>query len=144
MSDAQEASAALRAKQKPLKDQYRSDPSSALVTLSSSGTLDPSAGLACSLATAGAAKKVAGLHKAAGGAGFDARGRIFLRSPATKMSAVHCHRASDLNLGWVDNRTGRHSLGISRHLPGTNKRDRFHWGACLAPKPRYRRRGHVP
>ncbi|KAL2401604.1 hypothetical protein ABEF93_007461 [Exophiala dermatitidis] len=67
----------LRAKQKPLKDKYRSDPSSALVTLSSSGTLDPtSTSLTCSLSAGTAARKVAGLHKAAGGEGFDATGEL--------------------------------------------------------------------
>ncbi|KAL2432816.1 hypothetical protein ABEF95_013445 [Exophiala dermatitidis] len=67
----------LRAKQKPLKDKYRADPSSALVTLSSSGTLDPtSTSLTCSLSAGTAARKVAGLHKAAGGEGFDATGEL--------------------------------------------------------------------
>lgn len=69
-----DAGSKLREKQKPLKDKYRSDPSSALVTLSSSGSLDQ--GLSCSLATASQAKKVAGLHPAAGGAGFDASGEL--------------------------------------------------------------------
>ncbi|KAJ9657362.1 hypothetical protein H2198_004373 [Neophaeococcomyces mojaviensis] len=69
-----DAATKLREKQKPLKDRYRSDPSSALVTLSSTSTLD--AGLSCSLATASAAKKVAGLHQAAGGAGFDMSGEL--------------------------------------------------------------------
>jgi uncharacterized OsmC-like protein len=75
---AETAAATLRAKQKPLKDQYRSDPSSAMVTLHSSGNLDPtSTSLTCSLASAGAAqKKVAGLHKMAGGEGFDASGEL--------------------------------------------------------------------
>lgn len=71
MSD---AATKLREKQKPLKDKYRSDPTSALVTLSSTGSLDQ--GLSCSLATASQAKKVAGLHPAAGGAGFDASGEL--------------------------------------------------------------------
>ena len=78
MSDAATvASNTLRAKQKPLKDKYRSDPSSALVTLSSSGSLDPtSTSLTCSLSTGAAARKVAGLHQAAGGEGFDASGEL--------------------------------------------------------------------
>lgn len=78
MSDAaMKAAESLRSKQKPLKDKYRSDPSSALVTLSSSGTLDPtSTSLTCSLSTGAAARKVAGLHKAAGGEGFDASGEL--------------------------------------------------------------------
>ncbi|KIW19919.1 hypothetical protein PV08_00494 [Exophiala spinifera] len=78
MADAVIAAAnTLRAKQKPLKDKYRSDPSSALVTLSSSGDLDPtSTSLTCSLSAGQAARKVAGLHKAAGGEGFDATGEL--------------------------------------------------------------------
>lgn len=78
MSDSANVAAdALRAKQKPLKDTYRTNPSAALVTLSSSGTLDPtSTSLTCSLSTASAAKKVAGLHRAAGGEGFDASGEL--------------------------------------------------------------------
>ena len=73
---ASEAAESLRAKQKPLKDKYRSDASSALVTLSSSGSLESSAPLTCSLAAGQAAKKVAGLHAAAGGEGFDASGEL--------------------------------------------------------------------
>jgi uncharacterized OsmC-like protein len=78
MSDAAIAAAnTLRAKQKPLKDRYRTEPSSALVTLSSSGSLDPtSTSLTCSLSTGAAARKVAGLHQAAGGEGFDASGEL--------------------------------------------------------------------
>lgn len=72
MSD---AASALRAKQKPLKDKYRSDPSSAVVTLTSTGSLDAT-NLTCSLGAASAAKKVAGLHPAAGGPGFDASGEL--------------------------------------------------------------------
>ena len=73
------AADSLRAKQKPLKDQYRSDPSAALVTLSSTGDLDPtSTSLTCALnsSAATAAKRVAGLHAAAGGEGFDASGEL--------------------------------------------------------------------
>lgn len=60
----------LRAQQAPLKDQYRNTPSSALLTLQSSGTLDATS-IACTLssgsAIASAKAKVAGLHPAAGG-----------------------------------------------------------------------------
>lgn len=73
---ASKAAETLRAKQKPLKDKYRTDASAALVTLSSSGSLESSAPLTCSLATGQAAKKVAGLHQAAGGKGFDASGEL--------------------------------------------------------------------
>lgn len=78
MSDAAVAAAkTLQAKQKPLKDKYRSHPSSALFTLSSSGSLDPtSTSLTCSLSSGTAARKVAGLHQATGGQGFDASGEL--------------------------------------------------------------------
>jgi len=66
MSSATDAAASLRALQKPLKDKYKSNPSAALVTLSSSGSLDP-VNLTCSLSSAAAAKRIAGLHAAAGG-----------------------------------------------------------------------------
>ncbi|MCJ1250010.1 hypothetical protein MMC30_007236 [Trapelia coarctata] len=55
----------LRALQAPLKDQYRTDPSSALLTLSATGSLSASS-ITCSLST-GAALKTAGLHFATGG-----------------------------------------------------------------------------
>lgn len=64
------AAAALREKQAPLKDQYKSDPSTAVVTLSSSGRLDSSS-ITCKLETgkaiSEAKQKVAGLHQKAGG-----------------------------------------------------------------------------
>lgn len=61
-------STTLRAKQSPLKAQYKSNPSSAIVTLKSSGSLDSSS-ITCKLSTGQAIKeaKVAGLHEATGG-----------------------------------------------------------------------------
>jgi len=60
----------LREKQAPIKDRYKSDPSSALLTLKSTGTLS-STSIACSLssgpAVSAAKQKIAGLHPAAGG-----------------------------------------------------------------------------
>lgn len=59
----------LRSKQAPIKDGYRSDPSSAVVTLKSSGSLDSSS-ITCKLSTSGAVKeasRIAGLHPKAGG-----------------------------------------------------------------------------
>jgi uncharacterized OsmC-like protein len=60
----------LRALQAPIKDQYKADPTSALVTLSSEGTLSNTS-IACKLSTGAAIKeakeRVAGLHPAAGG-----------------------------------------------------------------------------
>ena len=59
--------AELQALQKPLKDRYREDPASALVTLRAEGSID-GAGIACSVAT-GRALVDAGLHPATGGTG---------------------------------------------------------------------------
>ncbi len=56
----------LRAVQEPLKQRYRDDPASALVTLQASGALD--AGISCSVQT-GRALAEAGLHPASGGDG---------------------------------------------------------------------------
>jgi len=56
----------LSAVQAPLKQQYRDDPDSAVVTLTSSGHLGD--GVSCSLDT-GRAMAAAGLHPAAGGDG---------------------------------------------------------------------------
>src|SRR5262249_42052982 len=56
----------LRTVQEPLKDQYRTDPEAAVVTLSAEGTLGE--GISCSVAT-GRAIAEAGLHPASGGDG---------------------------------------------------------------------------
>ena len=63
------ATQALRAKQAPIKANYRSDPSSAFVTLKSTGSLDSSS-ITCKLSTGAAVKeasRIAGLHPKAGG-----------------------------------------------------------------------------
>ena len=60
---------ALRALQAPLKDQYRSDPDSAVITLKAQGTLDDQH-IACKVET-GRALAVAGLHPATGGSGAE-------------------------------------------------------------------------
>lgn len=64
------AAAALRTKQAPIKDAYKSNPSSAVVTLSSTGSLDSSS-ITCKIGTGKAIQdakaKVAGLHQKAGG-----------------------------------------------------------------------------
>lgn len=63
-----DAADAMRAKQAPLKSKYREDPASAMLILSSTGSLDPT-NLTCSLggAAAQASKRIAGMHAAAGG-----------------------------------------------------------------------------
>jgi uncharacterized OsmC-like protein len=61
--------AQLRALQTPLKEQYRSSPGSAVITLRAKGSLDDSA-IACKVET-GRALAVAGLHPATGGSGAE-------------------------------------------------------------------------
>ena len=60
----------LRSLQAPLKERYRQEPRSALVTLTASGTLDGSA-VSCRVET-GRALLEAGLHPATGGTGLQA------------------------------------------------------------------------
>jgi uncharacterized OsmC-like protein len=62
-------SAGLRAMQAPLKERYKGDPNSAVVTLRARGTLDD-AHIACRVET-GRALAVAGLHPATGGSGLE-------------------------------------------------------------------------
>lgn len=69
---------ALREKQAPIKDGYRNDPSSAVVTLKSSGSLDSSS-ITCKLSTGAAVKeasRIAGLHPKAGGDDPDISGEL--------------------------------------------------------------------
>jgi uncharacterized OsmC-like protein len=60
----------LRDLQAPLKDQYRANPSAAVVTLRASGRLD-AADISCRVET-GQALVEAGLHRATGGSGMQA------------------------------------------------------------------------
>jgi uncharacterized OsmC-like protein len=60
---------ALRAMQAPLKERYKSEPKTALITLKAKGTLD-SASIACKVET-GRALAAAGLHPATGGSGLE-------------------------------------------------------------------------
>jgi uncharacterized OsmC-like protein len=60
---------ALRAMQAPLKDRYKNDPGSALITLRAKGAIDD-AHIACKVET-GRALAIAGLHPATGGSGLE-------------------------------------------------------------------------
>ena len=60
---------ALRAMQAPIKERYKGDPRSALITLKANGTLDDR-NIACKVET-GRALAVAGLHPATGGSGLE-------------------------------------------------------------------------
>jgi len=61
--------AELRAMQAPIKDRYKTDAASALITLKAKGTLDDT-NIACKVET-GRALAVAGLHPATGGSGME-------------------------------------------------------------------------
>jgi uncharacterized OsmC-like protein len=59
----------LRAMQAPIKEKYKSDAASAMITLKAKGTLDDTS-IACKVET-GRALAVAGLHPATGGSGAE-------------------------------------------------------------------------
>ncbi|OCC03943.1 peroxiredoxin [Labrys sp. WJW] len=59
----------LRAMQAPIKDRYRADPKTALITLKAKGSIDGE-GIACKVET-GRALATAGLHPATGGSGLE-------------------------------------------------------------------------
>jgi len=114
--------AELQALQKPLKDRYREDPASALVTLRAEGSVD-GAGIACSVAT-GRALVDAGLHPATGGTGalacsgdmlleaLVACAGVTLRSVATSLEipvAGTVRAEGDLDF--------RGTLGVDREAP---------------------------
>ena len=61
--------AELRATQAPIKDRYKSDPKSAMITLKARGSIE-NEGIACKIET-GRALAVAGLHPATGGSGLE-------------------------------------------------------------------------
>jgi uncharacterized OsmC-like protein len=113
--------AGLRAAQQPLKDRYRSDPASALVTLRAQGSL--SDGISCSIQT-GKAIAAAGLHPASGGDGsllcsgdmlleaLAACAGVTLRAVATSLEievdgTVHAEGELDF----------RGTLGVDRDVP---------------------------
>jgi uncharacterized OsmC-like protein len=114
--------AELQAAQKPLKDRYREEPDSALVTLRADGELDE-AQIACKVET-GRALVEAGLHPATGGTGalacsgdmlleaLVACAGVTLRSVATSMEldvSGSVHAEGDLDF--------RGTLGVDREAP---------------------------
>jgi uncharacterized OsmC-like protein len=92
---------ALRAKQEPLKQQYRDDPGSARLTLTARGTLGE--GVTCSVAT-GRAIATAGLHPATGGDGLSlCSGDMLLEALAACAGVTLCAVATSLG---IDVRSG--------------------------------------
>jgi len=113
----------LRARQAPLKDKYRADPQSAVVTLRAAGALDD-AGIACKVET-GRALIEAGLHPATGGSGLQAcSGDMLLEAlvacAGVTLKAVATAIGFDLRGGTV-NAEGdldfAGTLGVSKESP---------------------------
>ena len=112
----------LRALQAPLKQQYRDDPSAAVITLRARGSLTE--GISCSVET-GQALVNAGLHPATGGDGsFACSGDMLLQALAAcagvTMSSVATARGIVLRGGTVfadGDLDFRGTLGVDREAP---------------------------
>jgi uncharacterized OsmC-like protein len=115
--------AALRAIQAPIKERYKADPKSAVITLKAKGSIDHE-GIACKVET-GRALAVAGLHLATGGSGLElcsgdmllealvACAGVTLKSVATAIEA-------DLKSGRVSAEGDldfRGTLGVDKEAP---------------------------
>ena len=115
--------AALRAAQAPLKERYRSDPSSAMVTLRARGTLDCTA-VACTV-DASRLDAPAGLHAAAGGTGAErCSGDMLLEAlvacAGVTLRAVATAMDIPLRAGTVEAEGDidfRGTLGVARDVP---------------------------
>jgi uncharacterized OsmC-like protein len=113
---------ALRATQAPLKDRYRSDPESAVITLKAEGRIGQ--GITCSVQT-GKALVEAGLHAATGGPGtFACSGDMLLEALAAcagvTIAAVATSIGVELRGGTVraeGDLDFRGTLGISKDVP---------------------------
>jgi uncharacterized OsmC-like protein len=112
----------LRALQEPLKERYRREPGSALVTLRASGTLGE--GVTCSVAT-GRALVEAGLHPASGGDGLSlCSGDMLLEALAAcagvTLRAVATSLGLDVKTGTVNvegDLDFRGTLAVSKEAP---------------------------
>ena len=113
----------LRALQAPLKQQYRSDPGKAVVTLRASGSLG-SPGISCRVET-GRALVEAGLHPATGGTGLQAcSGDMLLEALAACAGVTLRAVATALEIpvrgGTVEvegDLDFRGTLGVSKEVP---------------------------
>ena len=115
--------AELRAMQAPIKDRYKSDPGSAMITLKAKGTLDDSS-IACKVET-GRALAVAGLHPATGGSGMElCSGDMLLEAlvacAGVTLKAVSTALAIPLTSGTVSAEGDldfRGTLGVDKEAP---------------------------
>lgn len=125
-------SSTLKAMQAPLKDAYRTDAASALITLRAKGSVDDQK-IACKVETGGAIAE-AGLHPATGGSGLElcsgdmllealvACAGVTLKAVATalefRMSAATVEAEGDLDF--------RGTLGVSKEVPVGFRAIRLH------------------
>lgn len=113
----------LRAIQAPIKQRYRDDPESAVITLRRSGSLEAD-GIACSVAT-GRALVEAGLHPSTGGTGdLACSGDMLLEAlvacAGVTLRAVATALGIDLRSGSVEAEGEldvRGTLGVEREAP---------------------------
>jgi uncharacterized OsmC-like protein len=112
----------LRALQTPLKEQYKSDPASAMVQMSVTGELDPER-IVCRLEPS--PSREAGLHPAAGGpVGLACSGDLLLDSLVACAGVTLCAVATAMEIPIASGRvTGsgdldfRGTLGVDRETP---------------------------
>jgi uncharacterized OsmC-like protein len=113
----------LRAMQAPIKERYKTDPKSAIITLRAKGTLDDT-NIACKVET-GRALAVAGLHPATGGSGLDlCSGDMLLEAlvacAGVTLKAVATALAIPLKSGTVSAEGDldfRGTLGVAKDAP---------------------------
>ena len=116
-------SSQLKSLQAPLKQQYREDPSRAMITLRADGRLDGS-GVSCRVET-GRALVEAGLHPASGGSGLQAcSGDMLLESLAACAGVTLRAVATALEIPVRDGTVHvegdldfRGTLGVSKEVP---------------------------
>jgi uncharacterized OsmC-like protein len=115
--------AQLRAMQAPIKERYKADPATAVVTLKAKGSLDD-ASIACKVET-GRALAVAGLHPATGGSGLElCSGNMLLEAlvacAGVTLQAVATALAVPLKSGAVSAEGDldfRGTLGVAKDAP---------------------------
>ena len=113
----------LRAMQAPIKQRYKDDPDTALITLKAKGTLDDS-DIACKVET-GRALAMAGLHPATGGSGLElCSGNMLLEAlvacAGVTLKAVATALAIPLKSGIVSAEGEldfRGTLGVAKDAP---------------------------
>lgn len=123
---------ALRNLQAPLKEQYKQDPTSAIITLKATGNIGE--GISCKLET-GRAMVEAGLHPATGGTGMLAcSGDLLLEAlvacAGVTLSAVATAIGVNIKSGQVTAEGDldfRGTLGVSKEVPVGFKAIRLHF-----------------